>query len=436
MAATNRARRAGIASFVGTAVEWYDFYLYGTAAALVFGTVFFPEVSPAAGVLASFATLWVGFVARPLGGIIFGHLGDRFGRRGTLVTTLVLMGAATTCIGLLPGYATIGVAAPILLVVLRFLQGVAVGGEWGGAVLMASESAERGRGIFAGMFVQQGSPAGSILATLAFLLVARLDDAAFLSWGWRLPFLVSAILVIVGLVVRLKVEETPEFEANRRDDRQEPGRAPILEVLTKHPVAVVLALLASVSGIAAAYFTNTFMLSYTTTSLGVPRQTMLNILLFLAIVQFLWQPFAALIAERVGAARFMTICLAGNVLVAIPMFLLVQTGGPVAIFIGLALSIVTGAGYYAVLAGFLAAAFPSRVRYTGISLSYQLCSTLIGGTTPFIAQSIANATGGWTGIAIFYIVILLVTVAGVLGLTRHNQRTSAQATEAATVVTA
>ncbi|GLY04098.1 MULTISPECIES: MFS transporter [Actinoplanes] len=417
---SRRARRAGLASFIGTAVEWYDFYIFGTAAALVFGTVFFPEVSPAAGILASFATLWVGFVARPLGGIVFGHLGDRFGRRGTLVTTLVLMGAATTCIGLLPGYASIGVAAPILLVVLRFLQGFAVGGEWGGAVLMASESAERGRGVFAGMFVQQGSPAGSILATFAFLLVSRLDDDAFLSWGWRLPFLVSAVLVVIGLVVRLKVEETPEF--TERVAAAAPERAPLKEVLTRHPVVVVLALLASVSGIAAAYFTNTFMLSYTTTELGVPRQTMLNILLLLAITQFVWQPFAALIAERTGPARFMTVCLAANVVVAIPMFLLVQTGQAVPIFIGLALSIVAGAGYYAVLAGFLAAAFPARVRYTGISLSYQLCSTLIGGTTPFIAQYIATRTGGWGGIAVFYIVILLVTAAGVAGLAAWTRR--------------
>ncbi|GID57574.1 MFS transporter [Actinoplanes couchii] len=415
-----RARRAGIASFVGTAVEWYDFYIFGTAAALVFGTVFFPSASPAAGLLASFATLWVGFVARPLGGVIFGHLGDRFGRRGTLVTTLVLMGAATTCIGLLPGYHTIGVAAPVLLVLLRFLQGVAVGGEWGGAVLMASESAEKGRGIFAGMFVQQGSPAGSILATLAFLAASQLDDAAFLSWGWRVPFLISAVLVVIGLVVRLKVEETPEFTA--RVEERKPERAPIMQVLTRHPVAVVFALMASVSGIGAAYFTNTFMLSYTTSELAVPRQTMLNILLVLAIVQFLWQPFAALIAERVGPARFMTVALLGNVVVALPMFLLVQTAQPGAILLGLVLSIITGSAYYAVLAGFLAAAFPPEVRYTGISVSYQLCSTLIGGTTPFIAQFIVNRTGGWGGIAVFYVIILLVTVAGVVGLAAHNRR--------------
>lgn len=430
-ATVGRARRAGIASFVGTAVEWYDFYLFGTAAALVFGPTFFPEVGAATGVLASFATLWVGFVARPLGGIVFGHFGDRLGRRGTLVTTLVMMGVATTCIGLLPTYAQIGVAAPVLLVLLRFLQGVAVGGEWGGAVLMASESAPTGRGITAGVFVQQGSPAGSILATLAFLLVGNLSDEAFMSWGWRVPFLFSAVLVVVGLIVRLKVEETPEF-TERVANQARVERAPIREVLAEHPVAVVLGLFASVSGIAAAYFTNTFMLSYTTTELSVPRQTMLNILLFLAIAQFVWQPFAALIAERAGATRFMVVSLAANVVVAVPMFLLVETTGPVAIFIGLGLAVVTGSGYYAVLAGFLAAAFPARIRYTAISLSYQLCSTLIGGSTPFIAQFITNHTDGWYGVAVFYVTILLVTAAGVAGLAAHTRRRSVEPLRAST----
>ncbi len=424
--APHQARRAGLASFVGTAIEWYDFFIYGTASALVFGKLFFPEVSPAAGVLASFATFWVGFLARPLGGIVFGHFGDRMGRKGTLVTTLVLMGGATFLVGVLPTYAQIGVAAPLLLALLRAVQGIAVGGEWGGAVLMASESAPKGRGSFYAMMVQQGSPAGAILSTLVFLAVTTLDDAAFLSWGWRLPFLLSGLLVVVGLVIRLKVEESGDFE--RVKERGEVVKLPIAEVLRTDWRTVLLGIGASVMGISSAYFTNTFVLAWTTNELRMDRQTMLYVLLACAVVQFLWQPCGALIAERVGETRFMVVSLLANVVVTIPMFLLIGSARPLLVFCGIALAVVCGAGYYAVLAGFLARAFPSRVRYTGISLSYQLCSTLIGGTTPLIAQSVLTSGGGsiWP-VAVFYAVLLLVTTVCVAALGRAGERRTATA---------
>ncbi|MGW2893148.1 MFS transporter [Streptomyces sp. NPDC001212] len=427
---SSRARRAGLASFVGTTIEWYDFYIYGTASALVFGKLFFPDVSPAAGVLASFATFWVGFLARPLGGIIFGHFGDRMGRKGTLVTTLLLMGAATFLVGVLPTHARIGVAAPVLLALLRAVQGIAVGGEWGGAVLMASESAPRGRASFFAMMVQQGSPAGAILATLVFLAAGTLDDAAFLAWGWRVPFLLSGLLVVVGLLIRLKVEESDDFARVR--ERGDVVRLPIAEVLRTGWRVVLLGIGASIMGISAAYFTNTFVLSWTTNELHMDRQTMLYILLGLSVVQFVWQPVAALISERVGEARFMVCSLLANVVVAAPMFLMIETARPLLVFLGIALAMISGSGYYAVLAGFLARAFPSRVRYTGISLSYQLCSTLIGGTTPLVAQALLTSGGGsvWPVVA-FYAVLLLVTTACVAVLARVTDRRAPQPPAAA-----
>ncbi|MEV0618325.1 MFS transporter [Nonomuraea sp. NPDC050404] len=415
---SRQSRRATIASFIGTAVEWYDFYIYGTASALVFGTLFFPESDSGAGTLAAFATFWVGFLARPLGGIVFGHVGDRIGRKNVLVITLILMGTATTLIGFLPTYASIGYAAPVLLVLLRALQGLAVGGEWGGAVLMATENADDKRRGTAGMWVQQGSPAGSILATLVFLMVGGLPDDAFMEWGWRVPFLLSAILVVIGLVIRLTVHESAEFSAAR--DAEPAVKLPIVTLFRTAWPLVALGIGASAMGISAAYFTNTFVLSWATTDLGVPRQTMLNILLVIAILQFVWQPAAAHVARRIGMVPLMAGALAANILVAVPMFLLITTRDSVLIGIALALSIVTGASYYAMLAGFLAQAFPVRVRYTGISVAYQLCSTIIGGSTPLVAQWLLTSSGGshWPVVG-YYIVLLVLTLSCVLALARR-----------------
>ncbi|GAA3722045.1 MFS family permease [Spinactinospora alkalitolerans] len=414
----SRTRRATIASFVGTAIEWYDFYIYGTASALVFARLFFPEVSPAAGTMASFAAFWVGFLARPLGGIVFGHIGDRLGRKQTLVVTLLMMGVATTGIGLLPTYAAIGLAAPLLLVALRFVQGVAVGGEWGGAVLMATESAPKKRRGISGMWVQQGSPAGATLATLVFMVVGYLPDEAFFSWGWRVPFLLSAVLVVVGLVIRVKVEESTDFAETRRQAGV--VKAPLVEVLRSSWGLVLLAIGASAIGISAAYFTNTFVLSWTTTELQVPRQTMIYVLLAVSVLQFLWQPAAALIAQRVGTVRLMAGALIGNIVAVVPMFLLIMTAQPALITAGLALGIVTGSAYYAMLAGFLAQVFPANVRYTGISVAYQFCGSVIGGSTPLVAQYLLTSSDGspWA-VAGYYVTLLLLTVACVLVLARR-----------------
>ncbi|WP_221937813.1 MFS transporter [Rhodococcus sp. KBS0724] len=421
-----RQRRSMAGAFVGTAIEWYDFYIFGTAAALVFGKVFYPGIAPGAALMASFATLWVGFLARPIGGMVFGHFGDKLGRKNILVVTLVMMGVATTLIGLLPTYAQIGVAAPILLVVLRALQGIAVGGEWGGAVLMATENATEKKKGLAGAWVQQGSPAGAIMATLVFMAVSQLPDAQFLAWGWRIPFLLSALLVVAGLVIRLKVEESQDFiEAKKKDAVVQ---APILEVFRTAPTIVFLGIVASIMGISLAYFTNTFLLSWTTNSLGIERQIMLNILLGMAVLQFIWQPLAALIAEKIGELQVMVLGLGVAVVMVVPFFLAINSANPAAIAVTLYITILGGCAYYALLANALAAAFPANIRFTGVSLAYQLCSSLIGGSTPLIAQWILNNSDGspW-GVAAFYAAMLIATIFGVWGLSRAAaRRTPAQ----------
>ncbi|MEV4570676.1 MFS transporter [Nonomuraea sp. NPDC049419] len=411
------ARGAGIASFVGTSIEWYDFYIYGTASALVFSRLFFPDVSPAAGVMASFATFWVGFLARPLGGVVFGHLGDRIGRKRTLVVTLLLMGGATTLVGVLPTYAQVGMLAPVLLATLRLVQGIAVGGEWGGAVLIAAEHAGPKR-IFYAAFAQQGSPAGSILATAMFALVSTLPEDAFLSYGWRIPFLCSAVLLVVGLVIRLRVEESPEF--TRMQERREVAKLPVAEVFRTAWPLVLLGIGASGVGIASAYFTNTFILSWATTDLGIAQSTMLDVLLIVAITQFVTQPLGAVLGQRYGAARFMLIAFSALIVCTPITFAMVGTGSPVLATLGLALSIVFGGMSYAALAGFLAEAFPARVRYTGISLAYQLCGALIGGTAPMIAQALLTSTGTIWAVVAQYLVIILLTMACVAALQRRS----------------
>ncbi|WP_336644852.1 MFS transporter [Microbacterium sp. USHLN186] len=417
----DRQRRSMLGAFVGTAIEWYDFYIFGTAAALVFGRVFYPEVAPGAALLASFATFWVGFLMRPVGGLVFGHFGDKLGRKNVLVITLMLMGLATTAIGLLPTFAQIGMAAPILLVVLRGLQGFAVGGEWGGAVLLSTENARPEKKGLVGTWVQQGSPAGSILATLMFLLVGLLPDEQFISWGWRVPFLLSAILVVVGLIIRVKVEESPDFVAAKQ--KQEVVSAPVLVALRTAPVLIGLGVLASVMGISTAYFSNTFLLAWTTGTLGIERQLMLNILLGMAVLQFIWQPIAAKIAERLGISRVMIGGLVLSIVLTVPYFLAIQAASPLWISVFLYATILGSTAYYALLATFLASAFPARIRYSGVSLAYQLCATVFGGSTPLIAQWILNNSGGsvWA-VAVFYTAMIVLTIAGVWGLQRQITR--------------
>ncbi|MCI9880436.1 MULTISPECIES: MFS transporter [Methylobacterium] len=421
--APRQPARAAVAAFVGTTIEWYDFFIYGTAAALVFGPLFFAEATPFVATLAAFGTFAVGFLARPLGGLVFGHVGDRLGRKKALVVTLVMMGLATTGIGLLPTYASIGIWAPIALVCLRILQGIAVGGEWGGAVLLAAEHAPKGRSTFFASFAQLGSPAGQILSLLAFRLAGLMDKGSFLAWGWRLPFLVSIVLLFVGLFIRLGVGESPDFEANRV--ARGPVPAPIREVLATSLAPVALATGANTFAIGSVYLFNTFMITYTTQYLGLPRATILDALLVAACVQFVMTPVGARLAEAIRNERlFLQGTLIWAMLAPYPLFLLVDLGSVPALMLGLALNVVGSATFYAVIAGYVAGAFPTRVRYTAISVAYQVCGAVAGGLTPIIGTVLAERfQGHWWPIAAFGTTLAAISFVCVTALGRYRART-------------
>ncbi|MFG2595510.1 MFS transporter [Streptomyces sp. NPDC048462] len=423
---TKAANRAGFGAFIGSTIEWFDFYIYGTAAALVFDKVFFPELEGPVGTLVAFATFWVGFLARPIGGVIFGHYGDRLGRKKTLVITLLIMGISTTAIGLLPSYASIGIAAPILLVAIRMVQGIGLGGEWGGSVLIASEHAPKGKSVLYGAFAQQGSPVGNTLSTLSFLVISQLPDASFVSWGWRLPFLFSAALVIVGLVVRLKVSESPAMAA--LISKKKVVKLPVTEVLRTHPMLIVLGIGACTIGLSATYFKSTFALSWATTSLGFDRSSFLTIILVANITQIVVQPFGALIATRMKSwSRAVTVMLLPELILMPMMFLLIRTENYGLAMIGVAVATIPHCLYYAALAGMLASRFPAHLRYTGISLCYQLCGTLLGGTTPIIGQFLLNRTGSIAAViayAIFQVVLTLGCMLLLLRRPNHDEQSA------------
>ncbi|MFF5900541.1 MFS transporter [Streptomyces argenteolus] len=423
---TKAANRAGFGAFIGSTIEWFDFYIYGTAAALVFDKVFFPELEGPIGTLVAFATFWVGFLARPLGGIIFGHYGDRLGRKKTLVITLLMMGISTTAIGLLPGYASIGIAAPILLVCIRMIQGIGLGGEWGGSVLIASEHAPKGKSVLYGAFAQQGSPVGNTLSTVSFLAISQLPDDAFVSWGWRVPFLASAALVMVGLLVRLKVAESPAMA--KLIEKKEVVKLPLTEVLRSHPMLIVLGIGACTIGLSATYFKSTFALSWATTSLDFDRSSFLTIILVANITQIIVQPFGALIATRMKSwSRAVIVMLVPELVLMPVMFVLISTENYGLAMLGVAVATIPHCLYYAALAGMLASRFPAHLRYTGISLCYQLCGTLLGGTTPIIGQFLLNRTGSIAAViayAVFQVALTLGCMLLLLKRPNHDEQSA------------
>jgi MFS family permease len=422
--------RASTAAFVGTMIEWYDFYIYATAAALVFGKLFFPSATGFYGTLAAFGTFAVGFFARPLGGAIFGHIGDKIGRKKSLVITLVMMGTVTVLIGLLPTHASIGVWAPVLLILLRIVQGIAVGGEWGGAVLMAGEhSPDQSKRTFFASFAQLGSPAGLILSMLMFKLVTGLDDEAFLSWGWRVPFLFSAVLLVVGFVIRLSVNESPDFIAEKaaqakRANPAKPAQVPLAQVLRGAPRLLALAVGANVLGIAGFYFTNTFMIAYTTQYVGLNRAVILDCLLVVSIMQFFITPLAAYIASRVGNLRFLGAMAFVSIFTPYAMFNLVDQGSLSSITLGVGVAVLFMGAYYAVIAGYVSDSFPTGIRYTGISMAYQLSGAIFGGLTPLLGTVLAeNFKGQWWPLALLFSAISLLSLISVLLLGNAGQRT-------------
>ncbi|MFC0453559.1 MFS transporter [Rhodococcus jostii] len=401
--------KVAFASFVGTAIEWYDFFIFGTAAALVFGTAFFPSLSPLSGTLAAFATFGVAFVSRPAGAIVFGHFGDRVGRKKMLVFSLVLMGSATVAIGLIPTYGAIGVAAPVLLVVARLAQGFAVGGEWGGAVLMAVEHAPREKRAFYGSWPQAGVPAGLVLATLAFLLVERLPEEQVLAWGWRLPFLASAGLVAVGMYVRLKVVESPEFENVKRDRKI--ADFPILAVLRGEKRALGVGILTQAASLVPFYLVTVFVLSYGPKEFGLSRQTILLSLLVACVLDIVSVPYASMVADRIGPRKMLIFGSLYMAAVAYPFFWLLSTGTAAGLLLAMILIITIGhAVTYSAVAGYVTSLFPAEVRYTGASVAYQFGGVVFSAPAPFIAVAVAAETDGQWALAAYIAAACAVTV--------------------------
>ncbi|UYO98254.1 MFS transporter [Microbacterium sp. M28] len=404
-----RGRLALAAAAAGTAFEWYDFFLYGTAAALVFPVVFFPAQDPLIGILLSFATFATGFIARPLGGLLAGSLGDRFGRRPVLTATLLVMGLATVCIGLLPGYAQIGVLAPIALVALRFVQGLAAGGEWPGAILMALEHAPRGRGLRGGI-VAASLYVGLILGNLAFVVVvALLDEAALFEWGWRMPFLASILLVVVGLVLRRRVTESPEFLAG--DDGVE-RRRPLREALSA-PRNVISVVLVRTGQNACFYTITVFFLGYATTVLGFSAQVSLTAVLVAAALAAVMCPVWGALGERIGMTTLTACSLAGLGLLAVPLFLILDGGSAAAIIGVVAVTIgIVNAAADGVQPLWFAGLFPARRRYSGISIGREIAGVIGGGLTPLAATALVAATGHWWPVAAIMIVAAALGVVG------------------------
>lgn len=378
-------RRVVMSSMIGTTIEWYDFFLYGAAAALVFNRLFFPEFDPLTGTLLAFATYALGFVARPVGGIVFGHYGDRIGRKRLLMISLILMGIATVLIGLLPTYDQIGVAAPLALIALRLVQGFAVGGEWGGAVLMAAEHGDAARRGFWASWPQAGVPAGNLLAAGVLALMAGIQpEADFVAWGWRVPFLLSAFLVVVGFYIRNQVDESPMF-AQALEEAEAPPKLPAMDVVRERPRALLLGAGLRIGENISYYILTVFSLTYLVDVAAETRSLALNALLVGAAVQFLAIPAFALLSDRIGRRPVYAFGGIGLAAWSFAMFPLLGSGNNGAIVLALVVGLVLHGAMYGPQAAFITELFPTRIRYSGVSLAYQLTAIVGGSLAPIVA---------------------------------------------------
>jgi metabolite-proton symporter len=401
-------RKVALASLVGTTIEWYDYFIYGTTAALVFGQLFFPGYTELEGTLAAFATFAVGFFARPLGGIIFGHFGDRIGRKTMLVLTLFLMGGATFLIGLLPSVETIGIWAPILLVTLRIVQGLGLGGEWGGAALMVSEHAPHNRRGFYASSVQMGAAGGLLFSGAAIAAVTALTtEAQFAAWGWRIPFLVSIILVGVGLFIRFQIAESEAFM--RLKEAGAEAQMPIIDVFRARPKNVFLAAGVSGANNVVFYTVSVFTVSYGVSQLGQAQGTMLTYQLITAGVYFFTLPLFGALSDRIGRRELIMISVVLMALFAFPYFWLANTGNGLVILLAMVLALaVFQSGAYAPQSAFIPELFDTRVRYSGASLGYNLATMIFGGTAPFIATALFAWAGESTWAVSLYVIAVCV----------------------------
>ncbi|MFT4691013.1 MAG: MHS family shikimate/dehydroshikimate transporter-like MFS transporter [Limisphaerales bacterium] len=405
-------RRVVLASFVGTTIEWYDFFIYGTAAALVFGKLFFPSDNDFIGTMAAYGSFAIGFFARPIGGIVFGHYGDRIGRKAMLVTTLMMMGLATFLIGVLPTYESIGIAAPILLVLLRLVQGFGVGGEWGGAVLMAVEHGHAGRRGFYGSCVQMGVPVGLLLATGVFSIFSSMPEEDFLSWGWRVPFLLGIVLLAVGMFIRLRIVESPLFAKAKKETGV--AKLPILEVITRYRKNVLLAMGARFAENACFYIFSIFVLSYVVNQLGMTKQVALTGVWIAAAVQIFAIPLFGILSDKVGRRP---VYMGGAIFMALfafPFFWLVETKINACIWLAIVLGLVGHAAMYGPQAAFFSELFGTRVRYSGASIGYQLASPFAGGIAPLIATALLQWSGdrSWP-VSVYLIGTTLITLTAI-----------------------
>jgi len=413
--------RIAFASFIGTAIEFYDFYIYGLAVAMVIGPIFFPNGDPTAQALNAFLTFGIAFLARPFGALLFGHFGDKVGRKTTLVASLLVMGVSTTLIGMLPSHEAVGWVAPVLLCLLRFGQGIGLGGEWGGAALLAAEYAPKGKRGWFGMFPQLGPPVGFFFAVGSFLLLANsLDDAAFRAWGWRIPFLASAVLVVIGLYVRLKLAETPVF--TKALSEQSPPRLPLGELLTQHAKPFITGALLIVVCYALFYITTVFSLSYGVATLKIPRPDFLGMLCIAVLFMAAATPLAAMAGDRYGRRPVLIVAGSAALLSGFLMEPMLSSGSLVQITAFLSLELFLMGATYAPLGALLPELFPTRVRYTGAGAAYNLGGILGASLAPYIAQQLVQHGGlSWVGGYISVAAAISVMAALLVHETRHTE---------------